>query len=124
MSAFPAEATFPRRPLTASELRWIAEGISVDWEHLVVNYILTEEFMDHWADTLDWQLISQYQQLSEEFITKHSGQVAWYYITWHQELSAEFIITHLARLDPEGLIRVHPEIYRVYHLEVYYGLTR
>ena len=61
------------------------------WEKLVKFDVLSEAFMEEYADKLDWKMISKYQKLSEKFIERHADKVNWYEISIHQELSEAFI---------------------------------
>lgn len=104
--------------------KWVTESADMDWNTLVTDYRLTEEFIHKQADKVNWMLVSQYQRLSEQFIEQHEHLVDWYYIGWYQLLSAEFIIKHLDLLDHLAVKQKYPVVYREYELGVYYDLIQ
>lgn len=60
-------------------------------ENLCKDFILSEEFMETYANFLDWYEISIHQHLSEKFIRKFKHRVYWSSITRNQNLSEQFI---------------------------------
>lgn len=63
----------------------------IDWNRIVRNYSLKEDFIEEFKDKLDWGLISIYQSLSESFIEKYKNRISWGNICIYQNLSEEFI---------------------------------
>lgn len=66
----------------------------IPWLDISHFQILSEEFIEEFADKLFWSYISTYQILSEPFIENFSDKVDWYRISCDQLLSEEFIRIH------------------------------
>lgn len=77
----------------------------IDWNLVVCEFNLSEEFMEKHSDKLDWRDISLYQKLTEKFITKHFDKLDPVFISKYQKLSEKFIEKNLEVFDIHDVCR-------------------
>lgn len=73
-----------------------------NWEHVCYYQILSESFIEKYADKVDWHSIFRYQKLSIQFIEKWGGYKVknfWELISAYQKLPIDFIRKNKDNLD-------------------------
>ena len=63
----------------------------VNWYNISFSQKLSENFIRKFEDKIHWRLISINQKLSENFIREFQNKVDWWSISWSQKLSEDFI---------------------------------
>jgi hypothetical protein len=63
----------------------------ISWFHVALKQKLSEEFIEKYESKLRWVLISHHQKLSEEFIIKYKDKIFWERLDMYQDLSSGFI---------------------------------
>lgn len=65
------------------------------WNSICEHQVLSEEFIEEFADKVDWKAVSFKQKLSKEMIHKYANKVDWRYIVANQKLDQKFIKDHI-----------------------------
>lgn len=73
----------------------------------LIEYELSEEFIDHFKYDLDWCDISNYQPLTKSFILKYEEFIDWGLLCYNKNiiLSEEFLEKHLKKFDMYNVCR-------------------